>query len=74
MRAASRSAGRRRSRSREEALGYVAQGYRAVKLRVGDNPRDDVARATAVREAVGDDHRNPGRRQHRLHASTMCAA
>ena len=39
----------------QEALGYVAQGYRAVKLRVGDNPRDDVARATAVRKAVGDD-------------------
>jgi D-galactarolactone cycloisomerase len=38
----------------EEAQGYVAQGYRAVKLRVGDNPRDDVARATAVRKAVGD--------------------
>ena len=30
----------------QEALGYVAQGYRAVKLRVGDNPRDDIARAT----------------------------
>ena len=26
-----------------------------MKLRVGDNPRDDVARATAVRKAVGDD-------------------
>jgi L-alanine-DL-glutamate epimerase-like enolase superfamily enzyme len=38
----------------EEAQGYVAKGYRAVKLRVGDNPRDDVARATAVRKAVGD--------------------
>ena len=38
----------------QEALGYIAQGYRAIKLRVGDNPRDDVARATAVREAVGD--------------------
>jgi L-alanine-DL-glutamate epimerase-like enolase superfamily enzyme len=38
----------------QEALGYVAKGYKAVKLRVGDNPRDDVARATAVREAVGD--------------------
>src|SRR4029450_13714151 len=24
----------------QEALGYVAQGYRAIKLRVGDNPRD----------------------------------
>lgn len=38
----------------EEAQSYVAKGYRAVKLRVGDNPRDDVARATAVRKAVGD--------------------
>jgi len=38
----------------QEALGYIARGYRAIKLRVGDNPRDDVARATAVREAVGD--------------------
>jgi len=38
----------------QEALGYVAKGYKAIKLRVGDNPRDDVARATAVREAVGD--------------------
>ena len=38
----------------EEAQGYIAQGYRAVKLRVGDNPRDDIARATAVRKAVGD--------------------
>ena len=54
MRAAFRSAGRSRQSLAQEALGYVAQGYRAIKLRVGDNPRDDVARATAVREAVGD--------------------
>ena len=39
----------------EEAMGYVAKGYRAIKLRVGDNPRADVARATAVRAAVGDE-------------------
>jgi L-alanine-DL-glutamate epimerase-like enolase superfamily enzyme len=38
----------------QEALGCVAQGYRAVKLRVGDTPRNDVARVTAVRDAVGD--------------------
>jgi L-alanine-DL-glutamate epimerase-like enolase superfamily enzyme len=38
----------------EEAAGYVAQGYRALKLRVGDNPRNDIARATAVREKLGD--------------------
>jgi D-galactarolactone cycloisomerase len=39
----------------EEARGYVAKGYRAVKLRVGDNPRADVARATAVRKALGSE-------------------
>jgi D-galactarolactone cycloisomerase len=39
----------------EEAAGYISKGYRAIKLRVGDNPRADVARATAVREAVGDE-------------------
>jgi D-galactarolactone cycloisomerase len=39
----------------EEAAGYVSKGYRAVKLRVGDNPRIDVARATAVRKRVGDE-------------------
>jgi D-galactarolactone cycloisomerase len=38
----------------EEAAGYVAQGYRAVKLRVGDNPRNDIARARAVRARLGD--------------------
>jgi D-galactarolactone cycloisomerase len=38
----------------EEAAGYISKGYRAIKLRVGDNPRADVARASAVRKAVGD--------------------
>jgi D-galactarolactone cycloisomerase len=38
----------------EEAAGYVAQGYRALKLRVGDGPRNDIARATAVRKKLGD--------------------
>ncbi|HEY2756511.1 MAG TPA: mandelate racemase/muconate lactonizing enzyme family protein [Pseudolabrys sp.] len=38
----------------EEAAGYVAQGYRALKLRVGDNPRNDIARATAVRKKLGE--------------------
>lgn len=37
----------------EEARGYVAAGYRALKLRLGDNPRDDAARVRAVREALG---------------------
>lgn len=39
----------------EEAQGYVAQGYRAVKLRVGDGARNDIERVTAVRRALGDD-------------------
>lgn len=39
----------------EEAARYVSQGYRAVKLRVGDTPRKDIARATAVRKALGDE-------------------
>ncbi|WP_066343053.1 mandelate racemase/muconate lactonizing enzyme family protein [Azohydromonas lata] len=39
----------------EEARGHVAAGYRALKLRLGDNPRDDAARVRAVREALGPD-------------------
>ncbi len=39
----------------DEAQGYVSQGYRAVKLRVGDTPKRDIARAEAVRERLGDD-------------------
>ncbi len=39
----------------EEALSYVKLGYRAVKLRVGDTPKRDIARVHAVRQAVGDD-------------------
>ena len=39
----------------EEARAHVASGYRAVKLRVGDTPKRDIARVQAVREALGDD-------------------
>lgn len=40
------------------AEAYVAEGYRAVKLRVGALPPErDLARVRAVREAVGDDVR-----------------
>lgn len=39
----------------EEAQSYVARGYRAVKLRVGDTPSRDVARVQAVRKALGAD-------------------
>ncbi|MGB6103313.1 MAG: mandelate racemase/muconate lactonizing enzyme family protein [Pusillimonas sp.] len=39
----------------EEAQSLVAQGYRAMKLRMGDVPANDIARVRAVREAVGDD-------------------
>ena len=39
----------------EEAGAVVAAGYRALKLRIGDNPRDDIARVQAVRKALGDE-------------------
>ena len=38
----------------EEAKEYVARGYKALKLRLGDNVRDDIARAVHVREVLGD--------------------
>ncbi|MDS1139082.1 mandelate racemase/muconate lactonizing enzyme family protein [Pusillimonas sp. SM2304] len=39
----------------EEAKSYVEQGYRAVKLRVGDTVARDIARVSAVRAALGAD-------------------
>ena len=39
----------------EEALGHIATGYRAIKLRVGDTAAKDIARVRAVRRAVGDE-------------------
>ena len=39
----------------EEALHHVANGYRALKLRVGDTAIKDIARVRAVRKAVGDE-------------------
>ena len=39
----------------EEAQQYIAHGYRAIKLRLGDNVRDDIARLVHVRKVIGDD-------------------
>jgi L-alanine-DL-glutamate epimerase-like enolase superfamily enzyme len=40
----------------DEMLAQVEQGFRGVKMKVGGpNPRHDVARVTAVREALGPD-------------------
>lgn len=39
----------------DEAQAVAGRGYRAMKLRLGDNPRDDIARVQAVRAALGDD-------------------
>jgi len=33
---------------------YVDQGYTAIKLRIGDNVRDDMARVSHVRKTFGD--------------------
>jgi L-alanine-DL-glutamate epimerase-like enolase superfamily enzyme len=38
----------------DEARPHIELGYRAVKLRVGDTPRRDIERITAVRKAFGD--------------------
>jgi L-alanine-DL-glutamate epimerase-like enolase superfamily enzyme len=37
-----------------EAQGFVKQGYKALKLRLGDSPERDLARVAAVRKALGD--------------------
>jgi len=39
----------------EEAARHVSTGYRALKLRVGDSVRRDIARVEAVREKLGDE-------------------
>lgn len=38
----------------EEAEGYAAQGFGAMKLKVGFDVGDDAANATAIRRAIGD--------------------
>ncbi|WP_316980284.1 mandelate racemase/muconate lactonizing enzyme family protein [Shumkonia mesophila] len=37
----------------ELSAGYIRDGFRAVKIRVGREPTRDIARLTAVREAIG---------------------
>ena len=39
----------------EEVDGLIKQGYTAIKMRVGDNPRDDAMRVRHVRRTFGDD-------------------
>ncbi|MBB5689140.1 mandelate racemase/muconate lactonizing enzyme family protein [Roseomonas alkaliterrae] len=39
----------------DEASPHIEAGYRAVKLRVGDTVKDDIARMEAVRDAFGKD-------------------
>ena len=38
-----------------EAKVYVEAGYKAIKLRLGDNVKDDLRRVEAARDAFGDD-------------------
>lgn len=38
----------------EEAEALVAAGFRAIKVKVGEDPRKDVERVRAVREAIGE--------------------
>jgi L-alanine-DL-glutamate epimerase-like enolase superfamily enzyme len=39
----------------EEAQEYVARGYRAIKLRLGDTAKLDIERVLHVRKVLGDD-------------------
>jgi len=39
----------------DEARSYVEQGYKAVKLRLGDTVNNDIARVRKVRQALGAD-------------------
>jgi L-alanine-DL-glutamate epimerase-like enolase superfamily enzyme len=39
----------------EEAQEYVARGYKAVKLRLGDTAKADIERVLHVRKVLGDD-------------------
>ena len=39
----------------EEAQRYVSQGYRALKLRLGDTAKADIERVIHVRKVLGDD-------------------
>lgn len=39
----------------DEAARLVAQGFRALKLRVGDTPARDIERVRAVRQALGEE-------------------
>ncbi len=38
-----------------KAKGYIAEGFKVLKLKCGLDPEDDIRRAIAVREAVGRD-------------------
>jgi muconate cycloisomerase len=44
-------------RARKRAAELVAQGFTTVKVKVGGNPDDDVARVRAVREVIGFDRK-----------------
>jgi L-alanine-DL-glutamate epimerase-like enolase superfamily enzyme len=39
----------------QEAVGMAARGFPAIKVKLGTNRADDVARICAIREAIGDD-------------------
>ena len=37
----------------EETAGYVAEGFTAVKIKIGFDPKEDIAVCEAVRDAIG---------------------
>ncbi len=39
----------------QEAVGYLAQGFTALKMKVGRGEEEDIKRVEAVRDTIGDD-------------------
>lgn len=39
----------------DEAAGYAARGFKAVKVKIGEDPGEDIERLKAIRSAVGPD-------------------
>jgi L-alanine-DL-glutamate epimerase-like enolase superfamily enzyme len=42
-------------RLRQQLAGWVDQGFRGVKMKIGTHPDDDLGRVTAARKAIGPD-------------------
>lgn len=44
---------RKPEQAAEDAKQYVAQGFRSLKVKIGDDPREDIERVKTIRQIVG---------------------